>query len=105
MKTFLMHPDRDFDPQPAASKDALDFAQDLELGILLNAAAAGDRYLYDIMSAAVCEAWTNDLATIRYRQDILKDCLANAGVRQTVLRVGDGALRPGKELVFWGVRT
>jgi hypothetical protein len=77
MKTFLMHPDRDFDAQPPPKNEAIQFAQDIELKVLLDTAAAGDRYLYDIISAACAHAWTNDIATIRYRQDILKDCLAN----------------------------
>jgi len=78
MKTFLMHPDRDFDAAPP--QKPLCFAQDLELDVLLSAAAADDRYLYDVMAAACAGAWTNDVATIRYRQDILKDCLANPTV-------------------------
>jgi hypothetical protein len=77
VKTFLMHPDRDFDAQPPSPKDPIHFAQDLELNVLLNAAAAGDRYLYDIMSAACVGAWGNDIETVHYRQDVLKDCLAN----------------------------
>ncbi len=77
MKTFLMHPDRDFDAQPPSAKAPIAFAQDIELNVLLNAAANGDRYLYDIMAAACAHAWTNDIATIRYRQEILKDCLVN----------------------------
>ena len=77
MKTFLMHPDRDFDAQPPPQKEPIQFAQDLELNVLLNAAAAGDRYLFDIMSAAYAHAWANDVDTVRYRQDILKDCIAN----------------------------
>jgi hypothetical protein len=80
MKTFLMHPDRDFDAQPPSPKEPIQFAQDLELDVLLNTAAAGDRYLYDIMSAACAHAWTNDIATIRYRQGVLKDCLANPSI-------------------------
>lgn len=80
MKTFLMHPDRDFDAQPPSPKEPIHFSQDLELDVLLNTAAADDRYLYDIMSAASAGAWTNDIATIRYRQDILKDCLANPSI-------------------------
>jgi hypothetical protein len=78
MKTFLMHPNRDFDAQPPARES--DFVQDLELGVLLSAAAAGDRYLHDVMSAACAQAWTNDIATIFYRQEILKDCLANPSI-------------------------
>lgn len=80
MKTFLMHPDRDFDPRPPSPKDPIQCAQDIEFDVLLNAAAANDRYLYDIMAAACAHAWTNDVATVRYRQAILKDCLANPSI-------------------------
>lgn len=83
MKTFLMHRDRDFDATPPSPKAPIPYAQDIELEVLLNAAAAGDRYLYDIMAAAFARAWTNDIATVRYRQVVLRDCLANpALVRQ-----------------------
>lgn len=77
MKTFLMHPDRDFDSRGPSEKEPLQFAQDIELDVLLKAAAADDRYIYDVMSAACAHAWSNDAATVLYRQDILKDCLAN----------------------------
>jgi hypothetical protein len=77
MKTFLMHPDRDFDAQPPSAEAPISFARDLELDVLLSAAAAEDRYIYDIMAAACAHAWTNDIATIRYRQEVLQDCLAN----------------------------
>lgn len=80
MKTFLMHPDRDFNAEPPPPKQPIHFAQDIELSVLCNAAAAGDRYLYDVMLAACVGAWANDIATIRYRQDILKDCLANPSI-------------------------
>lgn len=80
MKTFLMHPDRDFEVEPPNSKDPIPYAQDLELNVLLNAAAADDRYLYDIMAAACAHAWGNDIATVLYRQAVLKDCLANPAI-------------------------
>jgi hypothetical protein len=80
MKTFLMHPDRDFDAEPPSPKASIPYAQDLELNVLLNAAAAGDQYLYDIMAAACAHAWGNDVATVLYRQAVLKDCLANPAV-------------------------
>jgi MutS domain V len=83
MKTLLMHPDRDFDPGQTPAKDSIHFAQDIELNVFLDAAAAGDRYLHDIMAAACAGAWGNDFATISYRQNVLKDCLANPeAVRQ-----------------------
>lgn len=80
MKTFLMHPDRDFNAEPPSPNEPLPFAQDIELDVLLRAAAGNDRYLYDIMAAACAGAWTNDSGTIRYRQDILKDCFANPAI-------------------------
>lgn len=87
MKTFLMHPDRDFD---ATIQSKRELTQDIELDVLLNAAATGDRYLYSIMTAACAGAWMNDIATIRYRQEIMKDCLANqAVVRQFYAIAGE----------------
>ena len=78
MKTFLMYPDRDFDPTPPSkSGQAMQFTQDIELDVLLKAAAADDRYIYDVMTAACAGAWENDIATIRYRQAILQDCLSH----------------------------
>jgi hypothetical protein len=77
MKTFLMHPGREFDMPAGAAKEPIHFAQDIELGVLIDAASKGDRYLHDVMVAACAGAWANDIATIRYRQEILKDCLAN----------------------------
>jgi hypothetical protein len=78
MKTFLMHPDRDFDATPPSkSGRAMQFAQDIELDVLLKTCAADDRYLYDVMAAAFADAWKNDIATIRYRQAILQDCLSH----------------------------
>jgi len=80
MKTFLMYPNGDSDAASSSKKQSIQFAQDLELNILFNTAAAGDRYLYDVMAAACAGAWANDMATIRYRQEILKDCLANPAI-------------------------
>jgi MutS domain V len=80
MKTFLMYPEGDFDATPPSKKEPIQFTQDLELDVLLSAAAAGDRYIYDVMAAALAGAWENDMVTIRYRQDILKDCLAHPAI-------------------------
>lgn len=80
MKALLMHPDRDFDAKPPSPKTPIRYAQDLELHVLLDAAAAGDHYLHDIMAAACAHAWENDVATVLYRQAVLKDCLANPAI-------------------------
>lgn len=99
MKTFLMHPDRDFDATPPSAQTPISFAQDIELDVLLNAAAAGDQYLYDVMAAACAHAWTNDIATVRYRQDILKDCLANPDIVRQFYAI---AIEPFGRDRMWG---
>jgi hypothetical protein len=81
MKVFLMHPDRDFAWQPAAAPSS-QLTQDLEIDVMLDAAANDDRYIREIMATACAQACSNEIATIRYRQDVLRDCLAN----QTVVR-------------------
>jgi hypothetical protein len=75
-----MHPDRDFDARSPSSEDLAENLQDLELEVILNVAARSDRYLLEVMSAAFAGAWANDVATILYRQDILKDCLATPSI-------------------------
>ncbi|MCC7281981.1 MAG: DNA mismatch repair protein MutS [Acetobacteraceae bacterium] len=75
-----MHPDRAFEAEPPPPETPIPYAQDLELGVLLDAAAAGDRYLRGIMEAACARAWDNDMASILHRQAVLKDCLANPAI-------------------------
>jgi hypothetical protein len=77
MKTLLMHPDRDFVLPDTPPKAPLPFAQDIELDVLFDAAAAGDRYVRGVMVAACTEAWSNDVATVRHRQAVLEDFLAH----------------------------
>ncbi len=96
MKPLLMHPDRDFDqyhvfrdlmyrfrkpndePQLPAHQHAL--MEDLELRTLLDAMAGKDEFLFDVAQEALLSGLRNDLGTILYRQQILKDCLKNASV-------------------------
>ena len=80
MKTLLMHPDRSFDATPPPPDDPMPFEKDIELDVLLDVAAREDRFLREIMSAAFAHAWTNDAATILYRQAILQDCLVNPAI-------------------------
>ncbi|WP_412066472.1 MutS-related protein [Rhizobium sp. SYY.PMSO] len=91
MKTFLMHPDQGFAAKVPSKDKPIEFAQDIELEVLLAAAAKDDAYVHDIMAAACLEAWTNDVPTILYRQDIMKDCIANAA---TVRRFYQLAIEP-----------
>lgn len=80
MKVFLMHPDRDFDLTPSISSYTQALIQDLELNTLLSGMANDDQFLLDIAWKALFSSFKNDMETILYRQEILKDCLYNQQV-------------------------
>jgi hypothetical protein len=111
MNALLMYRDRDFDLPPLPSN--LGFReretyreqlltphervliQDLELTTLLNAMANGDPFLFEVARAALLSGLENDVKTVRYRQEILKDCLRNPAVaRQIYSLVVEAIERP-----------
>ncbi len=99
MKVYLLHVDRDFDWGAAPPAGREDLIRDLELGTLLQAMAAGDPHLYDI-SAKVLLASLDDPEAIRYRQQVLADCLARPEVIRHMHAVAVGALEDKRGL--WG---
>ncbi len=99
MKAYLLFKDRDFDfgaDLPAGHQDLI---QDLELTTLLQAMAAGDKFLYGV-SAKVLLACLDDPEAIRYRQRILADCLAQPGVIRQMYTVATAALEDRRHI--WG---
>jgi len=74
MNVFLLYPNRDFDPQQPLPWNESDLIQDLELNVILNSMAQGDKFLYDIARRVILTSQT-DLEVIRYRQQVLQDCL------------------------------
>lgn len=86
MKAYLMYPQQDFDPEAELPVNEIELVQDLELDVLFGAMAKGDRFLYHIArQALLCSL--NDLETIRYRQDILRDCLKNAEIIRELYQI------------------
>ena len=71
-----MHRDRDFDAEAALPQNSEALIQDLELNVLFNAMAQGDKYLHEVASKAVLQI-LRDEDEVRYRQDVLRDVLAN----------------------------
>jgi DNA mismatch repair ATPase MutS len=60
--------------------------QDLELSTLFSAMAHGDKYLWEVARVAVLSG-SEDLDTILYRQNILKDCLNNPSVVREIYQI------------------
>jgi hypothetical protein len=86
MKAFLMYREQDFDLQQELPLNEEELTQDLELSTLLNAMALGNSFLFQVAKKAVL-CGSSDLGTIRYRQDILKDCLKNPSIVREIYRI------------------
>ncbi len=92
MKAFLMYPDQDFDRQRPLPPHADTLIQDLELDILLQAMAGDDEFMLEVARQAILTG-LDDLATIRYRQEILQDCLRNTAVVRELYQIPIEAAR------------
>ncbi|MGO9083105.1 MAG: MutS-related protein [Streptosporangiaceae bacterium] len=99
MKAHLLHPDQDFDFTAELPPNSDDLIQDLELGTVLAAMAAGDKFLLDI-SQRVLLTSVADVRVIRYRQDILADCIAAPEIIRDMYRISVAALQDKRGV--WG---
>lgn len=83
MKARLLHRDQDFDARSPLPWQAEALTKDLELTTLFNAMAQGDEFVFEIAGKVILAGFVKDMETIRYRQDILQDCLNHpAAVRE-----------------------
>jgi hypothetical protein len=108
MKALLMYRTRDFDSAQILSRrerelharnadPALDLVpllpsnqaaltHDLGLGILFEAMAGGDKFLFEVATLALLSSVT-DVDTILYRQKIVTDCLRNEAIVRDIYRI------------------
>lgn len=70
----------DFDPRRGLPWNAEALTTDLSLTTLFTAMADGDDCIFEVVRKVILESVSGDLETIRYRQDILRDCLAQSAV-------------------------
>ena len=99
MKAHLLYPDADFDLTAELAPGHADLIQDLELGTLLTAMAGADKFRRDV-SARVLLTSVKDPEVIRYRQQILADCIAHPEVIRQMYDIAVGALRDKRGV--WG---
>jgi len=86
MKAFLMYKGQDFYLQRPLPANEQTLTQDLELDTLFIAMANGDKFLFEVAMKAVLSG-LSDLDAIRYRQDILKDCLKNPSIVRAIYQI------------------
>lgn len=80
MKVALLHRDHDFKKDQPFPWNVSDIISDLELNTLLAAMAGEDEYLPEVCKRVVLTYSGNDIDTIVYRQDVLRDCRKNEEV-------------------------
>jgi len=101
MKAFLMFKDQDFDLKGKMPWNEQALTQDLELNTLFGAMALGDEFLLEVAKKAVLSGLNNDLTTILYRQNILKDCLKNPSVVRDIYDIAMEAIGSEKKAYFF----
>ena len=99
MKAFLMHRDCDVDLASDLPPAADAVTQDLELGTLLAAMAAGDDFLLGRARRAVLSSLANPDAII-YRQQVLTDAIAHPDVVREIYDIAVTAIMSEKRAFF-----
>jgi hypothetical protein len=99
MRVHLLYANRDFDFDAGLPSAHEDLIRDLELARLFAVMANGDKFLSEI-SAKVLLASVRDVQAIRYRQQVLADCLVQPEVIRQMYAVAVGALADKRQL--WG---
>jgi hypothetical protein len=99
MKVHLLYRARDFDFEADLPPGYQDLIQDLELTTLLEAMAAGDKFLFGV-SRTVLLTSLDHPETIRYRQQVLDDCRAHPEVVREMYAVAVGAQEDKRHV--WG---
>ncbi|HEV2160705.1 MAG TPA: DNA mismatch repair protein MutS [Stellaceae bacterium] len=87
-----------FDPRKGLPWNADALVADLSLNALLDAMAPDDDYVFEVARKILLTGVHGDLATIRYRQEILRDCLSCPAAVREIYRVAVDAM----EKQGWG---
>ncbi|MDA8346190.1 MAG: DNA mismatch repair protein MutS [Thermaerobacter sp.] len=98
MKVHLLYSDRDAALNAGLPDHAQALVDDLGLDAVFGAMADGDALFLDVVRKGVLSSIAGDVATILYRQDILKDCLANPRVVMEIFECAGEGLRDVKRL-------
>lgn len=122
MKAFLMHRERDFDPQQLLSRhereqqrsrsadqlahlrpllpwNAEALTQDLGLDVVLDAMALGDKFLFDVAKVALLSS-VADLHIIKHRQDVFGDCAKHETIVRDIYQIAIEAIE-GERRNYW----
>ena len=97
MKAFLMFEKTNFSMQQKLPWNEKALIQDLELITLFNEMAQGDDFIAEVAMKAVLSGVYNDVKTVLYRQNILRDSLKNASIIKEIYKISVNALESNKK--------
>ncbi len=101
MKAHLMHRDRDFELKKEILKTEWALIQDLELETIFEAMGKGDAVLMDVARNAFL-SMLYEPSEIRYRQEILRDCIEHPDVIRQMYAIASESVR-GERKVYFGL--
>jgi DNA mismatch repair ATPase MutS len=102
MKVHLLHPDRDTTRELPKSRLLEDLVRDLGLETLFGAMAAGDPFLHDVARTELLQPLT-DPDAIRYRQQVLSDCLQHPDVVRRLYQIATDAEASPRSVRGWSL--
>lgn len=100
MRVRLLHPDRDLDPKAPLPARAEALERDLDLGVLLDAMGAGDRFVREVAERGIFDA-SDDPAVVRRRLAALRDVRENHALVLQLYREIESTLE--RERSYWGI--
>jgi len=99
VKAYLMHPDRDFDPNATLPPTAVALREDLGLDVIFEAMGGKDELLLAVARAALLTG-LQGTKEIAYRQRILADCMAHPAIVRQIYAIAGEAIE--RERKIWG---
>jgi MutS domain V len=97
VKAHLLYKDQDFDLDRPLPWNELALVKDLSLKPLFNTMARGDALVFEVSKRVMLLGFDNGLETIRYRQNILQDCLNHPDVVRQLYAVAVDAMEKQKK--------
>jgi DNA mismatch repair ATPase MutS len=104
MNVFLLYKNKEGDLKEPLPWNEKALTQDLVLETLFKTMAGEDALIYEVAKKTIFYGLTNDVETILYRQNILKDCLNNPIEIRLMYDIATGAIESRKNSWF-GVFT
>ena len=104
MQVQLMFPDTQYRPTQDIEPQAADLLTDLQLEDVLQTMANGDKLIYQLARYTLVHPLT-DVTTIRYRQQVLRDCLSLPDETAALYDLCTRALRTERSIYIGFIRS